>query len=91
MSGFGPIEFLKKIVGANDSSRRDANKVAIAVGDKFEQLHEGMPIWTVERVSRVSMSSFPLISMFREDHPELTKTVSLTALEDGEDYRPAIQ
>ncbi|MBL4837542.1 MAG: hypothetical protein JKY34_08170 [Kordiimonadaceae bacterium] len=88
MSGFGPFSFFKKILQTN---RQTPSAAPVSIGDKFEQLDEGLSIWTVERISRVQVSSFPLISMIREDRPELTKTVSLTALEDGEDFRPALQ
>ena len=88
MSGFGPLSFFKKMLQTDSLIPSVAS---VAIGDKFEQLDEGLPVWTVERISRVQVSNFPLISMIREDHPELTKTVSLTALEDGEDFRPALQ
>lgn len=88
MSQFQPLNLLKRALGVDVPLSADTN---VAIGDRFEQLDDNLSVWTVERISQVQMSSFPLISLSREDHPDLVKTVSLAVLEDGEDFRPAIQ
>ncbi len=61
----------------------------VSVGDRFEQQDEGVSVWIVERISQVRMSPFPLVSLARIGHPDITKTVSLTALLEQNDYKAA--
>ena len=88
MSHFQPLNLLKRVLGVEVGLDDEMN---IAVGDRFEQVDDELSLWTVERIRQVQMSNFPLISLSRVDHPDLVKTVSLAALQDGEDFRPAIQ
>ena len=86
MSTVNPIKTVKYLL---EKAVKSADAVDISIGDRFEQSHHGLPVWIVERISRVEISQFPLISLRREDRPELQKIISLTALQDGIDYRPA--
>lgn len=88
MTNFQPMTLLKRVLGVESALSPEAG---IAVGDRYEQLDDTPSVWTVQRISKVEMSNFPLISLSREDHPDLIKTVSLAALKDGDDFRPAIQ
>ncbi len=87
MINFQPLNLLRRALGV-ESSLEDEGSVA--VGDKYAQTDDEFSVWTVERISQVQMSRFPLVSLSRENHPDLIKTVSLAALADGEDFRPAI-
>jgi len=87
MASFRPMTLLKRMMGANSDSE---SKMSVAVGDKYEQLDPGLSVWVVERISNVSASSLPLISLSREGHPDLKKVLSLTVLEEGVGFRPAL-
>lgn len=86
MASQAKISFLKRMFSGS-ASGESLNEVTI--GDRFQ--HHGGPaaIWVVERISRVGGSSFPLVSLVREGHPDLTKVVSIAVLEEGEDFTPA--
>ncbi len=66
-----------------------APKPVVAVGDRFCQEARNSPVWVVERVHNVDSHRFPLVSLRREQYPDLTKTVSMEALLRGRDFRPA--
>ncbi|PCI63938.1 MAG: hypothetical protein COB37_03020 [Kordiimonadales bacterium] len=88
MSSLHPVSLLKKFLspGAKPSV---IDKVT--VGDRFELDAPSVSFWIVERISDVRMSSSPLVSLSREGHPEITKTVSLSAFEHDGDYRIVLQ
>ena len=81
------MNLLKRFLGVDEASEYEA---AVSVGDKYAQTDDALSVWTVERISQVQMSKFPLVSLSRENYPDLIKTVSLAVLADGEDFRPAI-
>lgn len=87
MYGFQPLNLLKRVLGVESSRNSPEN---VSVGDRYKQTDDALSVWTVQRISQVQMSRFPLVSLSRENHPDLIKTVSLAALSDGEDFRPAI-
>lgn len=87
MTSFQPMNLLKRVLGVEEAL---GFGTAVSVGDKYAQTDDALSVWTVERISQVQMSKFPLVSLSRENHPDLIKTVSLAALADGEDFRPAL-
>jgi len=84
---FQPLNLLKRAFGVESDAE---NHASVSIGDRFAQTDDGISVWTVERISQVQMSSFPLISLSRENHPDLIKTVSLVVLQDGQDFTPAM-
>ena len=62
----------------------------VTVGARYTSKHHHTSVWVVERISSVGSSTYPLVSMAREGHPDLKKTVSLAVIEEGEDFRPAV-
>ena len=87
MNSLHPVSLLKKVMPQDGRVRAAACEVS--VGDRFEQQDEGASIWIVERISEVRMSSFPLVSLARVGHPDITKTVSLSTLSENIEYRLA--
>ncbi|MEX0298578.1 MAG: hypothetical protein AB3N28_05880 [Kordiimonas sp.] len=87
MMNFQPLNLLRRALGVEWPLAQEGS---VAVGDKYAQTDDELSVWTVERISEVQMSRFPLVSLSRENHPHLVKTVSLAALADGEDFRPAM-
>ncbi|MFC3051144.1 hypothetical protein [Kordiimonas pumila] len=85
MTSFRPMSVFRRMVGGIEVPPPMSN---IAVGDRYEHMGQGVSIWVVERISKVSMSSFPLISLVREGRPDLKKILSLSVLEEGQDFRP---
>lgn len=83
MNSLHPVNLLKKVM-PSDSWAKDAPDVS--VGDRFEQRDDSVSVWVVERISRVSMSPYPLVSMSRVGHPDITKTVSLAAFAENNEY-----
>jgi len=86
MNSLHPVSLLKKVM-PQEGRVRSAREVS--VGDRFEQQDAGASIWIVERISEVRMSSFPLVSLARVGHPDITKTVSLSTLSENIEYRLA--
>jgi hypothetical protein len=86
MSGEAKIGFLKRMFTPATAGQ---NQCEISVGDRYQALGTRPSVWVVERISSVGSSSYPLVSMCREGHPDLKKTVSLAVLQDGADFRPA--
>ncbi|WP_417449003.1 hypothetical protein [Kordiimonas sp.] len=62
----------------------------VIVGARYMARNHQSSVWVVERISSVGASSYPLVSLSREGHPDLKKTVSLAVIEEGEDFRPAV-
>lgn len=62
----------------------------VSVGDRYQQNDQTVSVWVVERISNVQMSKFPLVSLARVGYPDITKTVSLSALSDDHEYRIAV-
>lgn len=86
MNSMHPVGLLKRMMP--QENRRQARDVAI--GDQYEQQVGPLSLWVVERISEVRMSRFPLVSLARVGHPDITKTVSLSALSSENEYRAAI-
>lgn len=86
MTSENKIGFLKRMFTSSGTAQ---NQSEVAVGARY--LASGMKpsIWVVERISSVGASSYPLVSMCREGHPDLKKTVSLAVLQEGSDFTPA--
>lgn len=63
---------------------------SVTIGARYMSKHHHSSVWVVERISSVGSSTYPLVSMAREGHPDLKKTVSLAVIEEGEDFRPAV-
>ena len=63
---------------------------SVTIGARYMSSHHQASVWVVERISSVGSSSYPLVSLSREGHPDLKKTVSLAVIEEGEDFRPAL-
>ncbi len=77
---------LKRIFRSGFTMVPESNNIHI--GDRFEQLKQGLPIWIVERVKNIEGCSSPLVSMHREDMPDVKKTLSHSALDDHDDFKP---
>ena len=86
MNSMHPVSLLKKVMPQNGWGRSERD---ISVGDRFEQQNEKISVWIVARISNVQMSRFPLVSLTRVGYPDITKTVSLSALSDDVEYRIA--
>ncbi|WP_262691556.1 hypothetical protein [Kordiimonas aestuarii] len=67
-----------------------AHEHGVMVGARYMARNHHTSVWVVERISSVGSSTYPLVSLAREGHPDLKKTVSLAVIEEGEDFRPAI-
>lgn len=61
--------------------------LAPAIGDKFLQIREGSAIWIVKDILTVRASDIPLVSLFSEKHPGLSKILSATALLDEDAFK----
>lgn len=59
----------------------------ISVGDRFQSTANEIPIWIVHKVTNVKSSSFPLVSLIREDQPHMVKVLSSRVLEDREEFQ----
>lgn len=57
-----------------------------SVGDRYAQSTKGTPVWVVENVMQVASSRYPLVRLSRENHPDLMKIVSVSALADTEEF-----
>lgn len=57
-----------------------------SVGDRYAQSTSGTPVWIVENVMQVTASRYPLVRLSRENHPDLMKIVSVSALADTEEF-----
>ncbi|MBL4790946.1 MAG: hypothetical protein JKY60_18470 [Kordiimonadaceae bacterium] len=88
MSNLHPVSLLKKFLSPGSDS---VALEKITVGDRIELAAPNVSFWIVERISDVRMSSSPLVRLSREGHPEITKTVSLTAFGHDGDYRISLQ
>lgn len=88
MASFSPIEIFRR---AFSSQPYTSGQATIAIGDKFQHRDTALSVWVVERISEVSSSNLPLISLSLEGRPDLKKILSLSVLEDGEDFRPTVQ
>jgi len=87
MNNMHPVRLLKKMM-PQDSARDQRS--GIAVGDRYEQKDGPVSLWVVERISEVRMSRFPLVHLARVGHPDITKTVSLSALSSENEYRVSL-
>lgn len=58
----------------------------VTVGDRFEEKGDYPAHWVVENICHVAGSDFPLVRLRREGAPDLTRTLSLSALEEIEVY-----
>lgn len=86
MASQNRIGFIKRMFSPNIEVE---SLDAISIGDRFEHHSGPAAVWVVERISRVDVSTIPLVSLAREGHPDLKKTISLAALEDREEFTPA--
>ncbi|MCJ9430427.1 hypothetical protein [Kordiimonas marina] len=86
MSSISPMRMVRKF---SKKRRNERLSDTLAVGDRYEQADRTLSIWVVERITKLGSSQYPLVSLAREDHPDLKKTVSVAVLEEGEDFRPA--
>lgn len=59
------------------------------VGDRFAQSTNTTSVWVVENVLKVAASSYPLVRLSRENHPDILKVVSLSALADQREFTRA--
>jgi hypothetical protein len=60
---------------------------AVEVGDRFKSTTNEIPIWIVDKVTKVKSSHFPLVSLKREDQPDMVKVLSSRILEDREEFK----
>ncbi|UTW57521.1 hypothetical protein KFE96_11790 [Kordiimonas sp. SCSIO 12603] len=88
MNSFHPVSLIRR---AFDTALQAKSVFDIEVGDRYLETEGGVSVWVVKRISDVDMSEFPLISLTREDYPELTKTVSLSVLREKEGFVKALQ
>jgi len=87
MGSLHPVNLLKKILPLNSGK---LERRAVSVGDRFKRSDATFSIWVVERISNVRVSRFPLVSLSREGHPSIKKTVSLHALVEDGSFHTAI-
>ncbi len=59
------------------------------IGDRFAHSTNTTSVWVVENVLRVAASSYPLVRLSRENHPDIMKVVSLSALADHREFTRA--
>jgi hypothetical protein len=59
------------------------------VGDRFEQVASGTPVWIVHSVVAVKSSRIPLVHLTSEKYPHMMKIVSLPALADAHEFNRA--
>lgn len=86
MTDENKISFLKRMFTSTGSA---PNQTEVAVGARYMASGVRPSVWVVERISSVGASSYPLVSMCREGHPDLKKTVSLAVLQEGTDFTRA--
>ena len=87
MEGRIPMGLFKALF----KGERAGNKLpAVAVGDRLVYRSPDSSVWVVERISSVGASTYPLVSLAREGHPDLKKTVSIAVIEEGGEFRPAV-
>jgi len=84
MNSMHPVSLFKKVLPQESWGRSVRN---VAVGDRYEQRDVPVSFWVVERISQVQMSQFPLVRLSRVGYPDITKTVSLSALSEENEYR----
>jgi hypothetical protein len=87
MNVLHPVNLLKRAI-TQDGWRRPVQPVS--VGDRFERQDEAVSVWIVERISQVRMSEYPLVSLSRAGHPDISKTVSLSTLCEKSEFRIAV-
>lgn len=84
MTHRSPLSAIKRLF----SSSSDGNAAyRVDIGDRFVERDEGLQVWIVDRISSVSGSLYPLVSLHREGRPEVERTLSLAALNDNTAYR----
>lgn len=88
MANFSPFTMFKRAMRPQPGV---GIRETIAIGDRFQQSGQPLSVWVVEKISQVSTSNLPLISLSREGRPDLKKILSLSVLEDGDDFRPTLQ
>ncbi len=86
MISFHPVRVIRKLVAALQSFDKAP---LVVVGDRFTDTDKAVSVWIVDRISDVGMSEYPLISLSCEGYPELTKTVSISVLQEQESFRRA--
>lgn len=86
MTDENKISFFKRMFTSTGAA---PNQSDVAVGARYTASGMKPSVWVVERISSVGGSSYPLVSMCREGHPDLKKTVSLAVLQEGSDFTPA--
>lgn len=84
MNSLHPVNLIKKVLPREELGSKSPK---VTVGDTYEQCDDSLSLWVVERISEVSASRFPLVSLSRVGHPDIKKTVSLSVLTDRQDYR----
>ena len=73
--------------GANFHGPQDLQRTTTPeVGDRYAQSTQGSPVWVVENVMEVASSTYPLVRLSRENHPDLMKIVSVSALADTQEF-----
>jgi len=87
MNSLHPAGLIKKMIPYNARGKIERD---VSIGDRFEQQDGAVSLWVVERISQVRMSRFPLVSLARVGHPDITKTISLSALSRDNEYRYAL-
>ncbi len=75
---------------SNFFSSEDNEYRAIEVGDRFKSTASEIPIWIVDKVTKVKSSHFPLVSLKREDQPHMVKVLSSRILEDREEFKMVV-
>jgi len=70
----------------NGSAQLRRDQEVVEIGDRFQLRDRHSSVWVVNRISNVEASRFPLVSLRHESYPQLEKTVSMVALEDGIDF-----
>lgn len=80
----------RTLVGRGGSGRSYADGMpSPEVGDRFEQVAAGMPVWIVQSVVAVKSSRIPLVHLTSEKYPHMMKIVSLPALVDAHEFNRA--
>ena len=69
---------------------KSAVESEVQIGDRFLAASTKTAVWVVDRVTTVKSSHHPLVSLRREDKPDLIKTISVGALTDSDDFVPVV-
>lgn len=77
------MSIFKRFMSGNEA---DNQPVEIAIGDKFAHVGNSRTVWVVDKIHDHNKDIKPLVTMYREGHPDLLKVLSTTALSGESDY-----